>query len=275
MGTDYLLSKGIDDKTIITFTPTGLTNIGSSKVNATYSLKTGSVSVQEGSLLTAPTSNANVGGRIALIGANVNNAGTIFTPDGQTILAAGFQVGLIAHQQKDPSLRGLDVYVGRVDSVSAGTATNTGLIDAPRANVTITGKAVNQLGVINSSTSVSLNGRVDLIASYNAVNNPSYDAVNLPNDPAFLFKNTGIVEMGLGSVIQILPESSSTTKVIGTQLALPSLINIRGNTVHLATDSVIYAPGAKLPSGISAITPVDNTNTALGAGATLQYGKAG
>ena len=38
----------------------------------------------------------------------------------------------------------------------------------------ITGKTVQQLGVIDSSTSVTLNGRVDLLTDYNAnpIQNP-------------------------------------------------------------------------------------------------------
>ena len=61
----------------------------------------GDVSVQAGATLTSPTSADNVGGRIALFGANVRNDGTISTPDGQTILAAGLQVGLVAHSGSD------------------------------------------------------------------------------------------------------------------------------------------------------------------------------
>jgi hypothetical protein len=54
------------------------------------------------------------GGRVLLVGANVTNSGTISTPAGQTILAAGLQVGIDGHRSADPSLRGLDVYVGKV-----------------------------------------------------------------------------------------------------------------------------------------------------------------
>ncbi|MEZ0276697.1 MAG: filamentous hemagglutinin N-terminal domain-containing protein, partial [Roseimicrobium sp.] len=76
--------------------------------------KIGDVTVQAGAQIVAPTTAANVGGRVVLVGANVNNAGTISTPDGQTIMAAGLQVGFDAHRTSDPSLRGLDVYVGAV-----------------------------------------------------------------------------------------------------------------------------------------------------------------
>jgi filamentous hemagglutinin family protein len=199
--------------------------------------KIGDVVVQAGAVITSPTTSDHVGGRVALIGPNVKNAGTISTPDGQTILAAGNQVGLVAHDTSDPSLRGLDVYVGSVDS-SSGTATNTGLIDAPRANVTIAGKTVSQLGAINSSTSVSLNGRIDLLANYNAAANPSSSTSSgLP----FLFKSSGIVTLGDGSVTQILPELSSTETVAGTELALSSQVNIQGLGIHLGRQSTILA----------------------------------
>lgn len=209
----------------------------------------GDVTVQAGAIIEAPTTDANVGGRVVLVGPNVTNHGTISTPDGQTILAAGLQVGFVAHSSSDPSLRGLDVYVGAVvDPASlipaAGTAVNSGEIKAPRGNVTIAGKEVVHTGAINSSTSVALNGRVDLLASYDAVTNTAYDTVLFPNNPAFLQRKTGHVELGAGSVIQILPEWTSTEKVFGTELALRSQINIQGLTVHLGVQSTVLAPNA-------------------------------
>ena len=131
----------------------------------------GDVIVEKGAQINAPTSSDHVGGRVALIGANATNDGTISTPDGQTIIASGLQVGFAAHPSSDPSLRGLDVYIGAVVDTNssaspyAGGATNSGFIDSPRATVTIAGSTVNQFGVIASSTSVSLNSRIDLLAS--------------------------------------------------------------------------------------------------------------
>ena len=174
----------------------------------------GDVVVQPGARLTAPTNADHVGGRIALIGPNVTNAGTISTEDGQTILAAGLQVGLGAHNGNDATLRGLDVYVGAVNDPAlklTNTASNAGQefyttasgaalqddavkyvnttgnnpnqlavlgeIDALRGDVFITGQAVNQNGVIASNTSVAYNGRVDLVAAYHAVPNPVYGSL--------------------------------------------------------------------------------------------------
>jgi filamentous hemagglutinin len=208
----------------------------------------GNVIVQAGARITAPTSSANVGGRVALIGPNVTNNGTISTPDGQTILAAGMEVGFDAHSSDDPSLRGLDVYVGDVGSYG-GTATNAGLIDAPRGSVVIAGKNVNQDGFINSTTSVALNGRIDLLANYNAQPNINYDPANANFGPPFVYESaisTGIVSVAANSVTQILPEWSSTETIIGTELALKSQINMQGLAVYLGSNAVVYAPNANV-----------------------------
>lgn len=206
----------------------------------------GNVTVQAGARITAPTSSANVGGRVALIGPNVTNEGTISTPDGQAILAAGMEVGFDAHSSDDPSLRGLDVYVGSVGTYG-GTATNAGLIQAPRGSAVIAGKNVNQNGFINSTTSAALNGRIDLLANYNAVPNINFSPTVPEFGKPFVYQSgisTGIVRTGIGSVMQILPEYSSALKVVGTELALKSQINMQGLGVHLGMNSVILAPNA-------------------------------
>jgi filamentous hemagglutinin len=206
--------------------------------------KIGNVTVQAGARITAPTSSANVGGRVALIGPNVTNEGTISTPDGQTILAAGMEVGFDAHSSDDPSLRGLDVYVGRVGTYG-GTATNNGLIEAPRGSVVIAGKEVNQNGFINSTTSAALNGRVDLLANYNAIPNTNYNASQASLGGVFVYPSatsTGIVRTGAGSVIQILPEYASDLALPGTELALRSQVNMQGLGVYLGQGSVVSAP---------------------------------
>ena len=205
----------------------------------------GDVTVQAGARLFSPTSADKVGGRVALVGPNVTNAGTIDTPDGQTILAGGLQVGFTAHDSSDPTLRGLDVYVGAVtDPASiipsyAGSAVNSGLISAARASVAITGKDVKNLGVIDSSTSVSLNGRIDLTANYNAVSTNGQ-----ANAAPFLYRETGTVTLGEGSAARILPERSSTEKVVGSKLALNSKVNVTGRAVHFESNSTLLAPNA-------------------------------
>jgi filamentous hemagglutinin family protein len=217
-------------------------------VTATAYGKIGNVTVQAGAQINAPTTSANVGGRVALIGPNVTNNGTISTPDGQTILAGGMQVGYDAHSSDDASLRGLDVYVGSVGAYG-GTATNNGLISSERGSVVITGKNVNQNGFIHSTTSVALNGRVDLLANFNAVSNPNYGQVG--QGGAFIYDQataptTGVVSASAGSVTRVLPEYGSSLKVVGTELALKSQINMQGLAIYLGSGAVVHAPNANV-----------------------------
>ncbi|MDD5198248.1 MAG: filamentous hemagglutinin N-terminal domain-containing protein, partial [Terrimicrobiaceae bacterium] len=258
-GVDFTVSVDADRRSAITFTDAGLIKLTSvvkpnTTLTANYVALNGDVTVQAGAQVTIPTSAAKVGGRAMLVGANVTNDGAISTPDGQTILAAGLQVGIAAHSKDDPSLRGLDIFVGAVaDPASkrvphAGTAINAGLIDAPRANVTIAGKSVQQNGFIESSTTVSLNGRIDLDANYDAVANPAFNANGATDAFKTLFvrKSTGIVTFGEGSVTRILPELLSDEQVTGDEVAIRSQINVRGLAVHFAKGSSLLAPNAKV-----------------------------
>jgi len=281
----------------------------------------GDVEVQPGATLTAVPTSANVGGLVALIGPNVYNGGTLSTQYGQTVLAAGLQVGLASHYSIDPSLRGLDVYVGAVspsemtpaqaalstlpaNQPAAGTAENAdinpanptgqilamGDIETAYGDAMMVGSNVNQLGIINSLTSVSYNGRVDLLADYDAISitttNPTTNSKTTYLNPTA----TGSVVLGPGSVTQILPDMSGQM-VVGTQLALPSIVDIEGQSIQLATDAtgngaMILAPGATVPIILqpNAATPIaaayvfgaDTNGSALSpeltAGVTLNAG---
>ena len=209
--------------------------------------KYGDVVVQQGAILESPTNSAKVGGRITLVGPNVLNGGTILTPDGQAILATGLQIGFDGHSTSDPSLRGLDVFVGAVTDPLAGlytgTTTQDGIIEATRGSITIAGREINQNGGLVSTTSVSLNGRIDIQASYNAVSNrASATAIGA----LFLYKDTGEVELGDASVISILPEYESKETTIGSILALRSKVNITGKSIHMGKGSVLLAPNAEV-----------------------------
>ena len=314
------------------------------------SVPTGDVTVQAGAQLSTSTNGLGTGGLIALIGPNVTNDGTISTPDGQTILAAGLQVGLAAHSANDPSLRGLDVYIGQVTAASstlssgtftfnglpnndqltfsgtgqvgtystpgsttpiplpantpvtipvgstvkltsgtesfaavaagaAGTVTNNGLIGTLRSGVaaptpgtdlTMAGQNVNQLGDVDLSTSVTLNSRVDLLADYGAqIFNATTGSSAVSG---FYPTETGTTTLGPGSVTELTPDLSSTATVVGTQLALPSLVNIQGLDIDMDSNALLYAPSANLPSNAS--QPAQGlSGLTLTAGVTLNAGQ--
>jgi filamentous hemagglutinin family protein len=200
----------------------------------------GDVIVEAGAQIYSPANAQSVGGRVALIGPNVTNDGDISTPDGQTILAAGLQVGFTA--SSDPTLRGLDVYVGPVsDSVqSGGLATNNGIISVPGGDAYMVGATVDQLAVIASTTTVSLNGRIDLDADYDTT---SVSGVG------FYQQLSGTVLLGNGSVTQVLPDWASDATITTGQFQLYSQVNIQGLAIHMAGDAAIFAPDARGTDG--------------------------
>lgn len=275
---DYTLKVGADRRTTITLTAAGLakafptgTNVTTERFVATFGTLTGNVEVQHGARLTSPTSAEKVGGRIVLVGANVRNRGTIETPDGQTILAAGLQVGLQAHSADDPGLRGLDTYIGAVaDPTStaptvAGVARNAGLIDVPRGDAMLAGSRVRQDGFIESSTSVELNGRIDLLANYDSVGDPVFEeGSSTAKGTLFVPRSTGTVSLGRDSVMRILPELASDATRIGTSLALPSHVEIQAGAVHFGRDTVLQAPNANVAvrAGEWLYTPPTNASSA-------------
>lgn len=210
----------------------------------------GDITVQAGATIASPTTAAKSGGRVMLVGPSVNNAGSISTPDGQTILAAGMQVGIAAHPSSDPSLRGLDVYIGSVTppggGAEVGQVTQSGIINAPRGNITLAGRDIRQNGALESSTSVSLNGRIDVLASYDAISNTAYNPSNSVSGAPFLNRQTGTVRFGAGSVSRILPELASTETAIGRELALRSQINVSGRAIHLGRNSTLQASSGSI-----------------------------
>ena len=252
---DYTTTVGADGHTVVNFTSAGLTKLAGAQAVVSYApsvVKSGAVIVEQGALLTASSSAQHTGGRISLIGPVVENDGTIRTPDGQTILAAGLQVGWAAHAGADPSLRGLDTYVGAVAPAggggdpAAGTVVNRGFIDAERAEIALVGKSIEQLGVIHSTTSVSLNGRIDLLADYDAVSNTAYDASRVSSGLPFLSREAGMVTLGAGSATFADPELQSADTVAGDALALKSQVNVRGSSIRLEQNAAAIAPGGDI-----------------------------
>lgn len=117
----------------------------------------GSIEVAAGATLTSGTN-----GRIMLLAPDVENSGTITTPDGQAILAAGERVWIADSDDED--LRG---FVVEVDA--GGTARNLGDILVERGNASLVGLAVNQEGRVSAQTSVSLGGSIRLLARADTV----------------------------------------------------------------------------------------------------------
>jgi filamentous hemagglutinin len=193
------------------------------------------ITIQPGAQLTAAD-----GGRLLLAAPNVTNGGTLAAPDGQIILAAGQNLYLQASSNSD--LRGLIVEVD-----NGGSAANllTGNLSAPRGNVTLTGLMVNQDGRVSATTSVAANGSVILQAA---------DTFNSDFSEGNTFSATrgGTVELGPGSVTEILPEYNATTTAVVAQTQLQSSISILGQEI------VMHGATIDAPSGALNVTAVAN-----------------
>ncbi|WP_167481260.1 filamentous haemagglutinin family protein [Acidovorax cavernicola] len=141
---------------------------------ATHGAATADVVVEPGARIATrrPGSVTEGGGYVLLAGREAHNHGSIATPNGQTVLAAGdafvIRKGMGTDGNSDSSTRGNEVDPLRLAHSIAGRARNTGLIAATTGDVTLVGKTVEQQGVLLSSTSVNTRGTIHLRALGNA-----------------------------------------------------------------------------------------------------------
>ena len=186
-------------------------------------------------------------GRVMLLAPRVENAGSISTPQGQTILAAGGKVYLAA-PASGSKLRG---FLVEVDSgVAAGVATNLGQILAERGNITIAALAVNQQGRLSATTTVDMNGSIYLQARDTVAagyEETASDGTSVHNP---LATRMGTLTFGAGSVTEVMPETASARTLRDDQNFNKSEIVGAGKTIVLegATGG---AAGARIaaPSG--------------------------
>jgi filamentous hemagglutinin family protein len=183
----------------------------------------GAVSVAAGAELTS-----SGGGGILLLGPQVTNAGTLTTPGGQTVLAAGSAVQL----EQAPFLQtaatsGIPAYLGFRPIVTTnagdtspnlGALTNSGVISAPTGNISLIGRTVNQDGAVLSSTSTSSRGSIII------------QALDAPGTSVPL----GALAFGTGSVTQVLPDLGDIAQITDAQPLLNSFVQIQGNTIQVA-----------------------------------------
>jgi filamentous hemagglutinin family protein len=205
-------------------------------------LNTGSIVVQPGAQLTAADS-----GRLLLAAPTVSNGGSLTSPDGQIVLAAGQNVYLQAAGVDSP-VRGLIVEVdggtGAAQQLTTSTAASTGVtnqasgqLSTPRGNVTLVGLAVNQDGRISATTSVAANGSVILEAA---------QGFGLAADGKTISATQGgTLTLGSTSSIDILPEYADTATAVPAQAQAQSQMQLTGQQVLMHGGS-IDAPGGDL-----------------------------
>lgn len=200
------------------------------------------------------------GGRVFLFAKRVDNAGSISTPGGQTVLAGGGAVYLklpssesaLYAAESNPNvsvLRGFLVEVGNApglaDANGAGSASNlaTGSIGTARGNTTLVGMAVNQMGRISATTSVSENGSIILRAQGAAARDDVSGTVRATQ--------SGQLTLGSGSQTQItvdnrLDGNGKPLTSNDTAGFVTSHIDMAGHSVLFDKGAGVLAPGASM-----------------------------
>nr|WP_225737609.1 filamentous haemagglutinin family protein [Dyella acidiphila] len=201
------------------------------------------VVVQDGASITGGTQ-----GFVLLAAPNVANAGSVVDDQGQVILAAGAQ---FENANSTSTTQPLSVVV----SQPAGTATNTGLLQARRGEVEMDGLNVAQDGVALASTSVNYQGSIVLNAQ--------------AGGSASGYSVGGTLTLGPNSVTTVLPEedgetTTSTSAATTAFNSSDSVLTLSGETVNFQAGSLLEAPSAKLTINAVLDNAADYTNPLAG-----------
>jgi filamentous hemagglutinin len=229
------------------------------------------------------------GGDVLLVAPRVANAGRIETPEGQTVLSAGERVYLMS--SADPAQRGLivavdpwraadntpDMTLGKVENAADGSRFSgserdpgSALVEkineirAERGTVNLVGLAVRQDGVLNATTAVrGANGAVFLqamrstalpdVANDGAVGNsgPRIE----PGARVRLGDQGGVVELGSGSRIAVMPQGGGATQ-FDAEVFNPSVVEVQGARIQVAAGSQLQAPGGRVTLRANERNPV-------------------
>jgi filamentous hemagglutinin len=210
---------------------------------------TGDISVLPGATITTNIPN-NEGGQVLMFAPNVYNQGSISTPGGQTVLAAGTSVYLA--ESKDKNLRGILVEVSTDGMTDVGTVTNgvagnadvtnpaalVGQIVAERGNITLAGLAVNQLGRVSATTTINQNGSIRLQARSGGYIANAETGLLGANDG-------GVLTIGKNSVSEVTLSTSKDATVDTTQQQ-KSKIELSGKEILVLDDAKLTAKGGSI-----------------------------
>ena len=191
------------------------------------------------------------GGEILIFAPQITNQGTISTPGGQTMLAAGNTIYLATNS--DPSLRGLLVEVGGSGgTVTNGTSGNStaatpeqlvGQILAADGNVTLAGLAVNQFGRVSATASINENGSIRLQAGdHGAIAQSGSAGVSGTLQPY----TGGRVTLGPQSVTEVTLDSADPSTTVDNVPQLASDIRMSGNNIQMLSGSIARATGGTI-----------------------------
>ncbi|UTM01074.1 filamentous hemagglutinin family protein [Alcaligenes sp. NLF5-7] len=213
----------------------------------TFTDAAGKVVVERGAQIAthAPAASTQGGGYVLLLGKEVHNDGTLAAQAGQVAMAAGdnfvIKKGQGTEGNQQSTTRGNEIQAG-----GTGAVRNTGLIQAPTGDISLTATELRQEGVAVATTSTSQRGTVHLKAtgadgavilgkdSVTAILLDESDATALDNQRDGLLGP--VVDPGTGNIVPADPTRRDL-----------SLVDIEsGGTVDFEGDSLTLATGGQI-----------------------------
>ncbi|BBN54805.1 hypothetical protein TRE132_29300 [Pseudomonas chlororaphis subsp. aurantiaca] len=210
----------------------------------TFSDAAGKVLVEQGAQLQThvPGSSTSSGGYVLLLGKEVDNAGSINTPRGQTALVAGdsfvIKKGYSTDGNPTSTTRGNEVVASGIGKVS-----NHGSIQAATGDITLSAQEVLQKGLALSSTSVDARGTLHL----NARGNDAKVNLGEGSTSAILIdSSTALDSQRDGLLTPALTQAGNSTPA-DTYRRDQSLVEIvSGGTVDFQSGSITLATGGQV-----------------------------
>ncbi|WP_322516790.1 filamentous hemagglutinin family protein [Rhodopseudomonas palustris] len=201
VGSLIAATAGITDSQFLT---NGIySTLSGSTYTPSFTAAGGKVVVESGATIGTPSPSSVTlgGGYVLMIGSQVENAGSISTPKGQTLLAAGdsftLRRGFGTQGNAASTTRGIEISPVIGAASGSGRVSNSGLIVAQQGDITLAGRTLTQSGVLLATSSVNTRGTIHLL-------NSAAD-------------RQGSVTLGATSVTAILPELESSETALNSQ----------------------------------------------------------
>ncbi|KZD24061.1 filamentous haemagglutinin family protein [Tardiphaga robiniae] len=270
-----------------------------------YGRTPGDVTVEAGALI-----ESQVGGKAMMFAPHVINAGTIRTPNGQTLLAAGENAWLFDPFTFDATsaVRGLDVttsspmrfsmnysdfdgtyalpavrliYASAIAEMDARAADigysilNSGVVEAARGNITMVARNVAQNGGAFASTALNNQDGSIILHGW------SQGFVGHNGDSYALNRwRAGTLTLGSDSVTTVVPDLTDTSAIelsaVDTRYRAGS-IDLRGNLIDIKAGATVVAPSGTISAIASkipniAVEPLDGEKS-IADGSRLYIGE--
>ena len=245
-----------------------------------YGRTPGDVVVQAGAVI-----QSQVGGKAMLFAPHVVNAGTISTPSGQAILAAGENVWLADPLITDQTstLRGLDVAVSSPTSfllqygtvagevmgwypnsvmatvltamesraASVGySVTNNGTVEAARGNISVVSREINQNGTLVASTALNNQDGSIILHAY------SQGFFGFGDGQRMFSWSSGTLNLGATSTTLVAPDLTDVSTIEQTNIATryrAGSVDMRGKLIDIQAGATVVVPSGTITAVASSL----------------------